>query len=99
MQLFLSRDSPIRGGHDPYNSSKAAVEVATASWRNPFFGGNNNIRLATARAGNPIGYGYWSKDELIPDMVRYLSVGEVILDRNCNALRLWQHLLAPLTDT
>ena len=73
--------------------------MATASWRNPFFGGNNNILLATAQAGNPIGYGYWSKDELIPDMVRYLSVGEVILDRNCNALRPWQHVLAPLTDT
>ena len=96
---FSYREIAPLGGHDPYSSSKAAVEVATASWRNPFFGGNNNILLATAQAGNPIGYGYWSKDELIPEMVRYLSVGEVILDRNCNALRPWQHVLAPLTDT
>lgn len=87
------------GGHDPYSSSKACAEIAVSAFRSSFFSSNtlkNNVAIATARAGNVIGGGDWSKNRLLPDFIRsVLNKNEVIL-RNPNSIRPWQHVLDPL---
>ena len=88
------------GGHDPYSASKAAAELAIASWRKSFCGSaphqTSYLRIATARAGNVIGGGDWAADRIVPDAMRALAVGEVIALRNPEATRPWQHVLEPL---
>ena len=50
------REEDPLGGYDPYSSSKAAAEIAIASWRRSFFDGHP-VRIASVRAGNVIGGG------------------------------------------
>jgi len=82
------------GGHDPYSTSKAATELAAASWRHCF--GGSGLNIATARAGNVIGGGDWAEDRLVPDIVRALTEGRAIEVRNPESVRPWQHVLDPL---
>ena len=93
-------DDPL-GGHDPYSASKAASEIAIASWRSSFAGSgpnqNPNLYIATARAGNVVGGGDWSPDRIIPDAIRALTKGQPIALRNPKATRPWQHVLEPLS--
>jgi CDP-glucose 4,6-dehydratase len=84
------------GGHDPYSASKAGTEIAIASWRRSFFGNDSGVRIASARAGNVIGGGDWSKDRILPDIVRALAQGLPISVRNPQAIRPWQHVLEAL---
>ncbi len=94
---YAYRESDTIGGHDPYSASKAAAELALASWRSSFFNmSGSKVRLASARAGNVIGGGDWSKDRIVPDMVRHLNDETAIPVRNPNAMRPWQHVLEPL---
>lgn len=92
-------DDPL-GGHDPYSASKAAMEVAVASWRDSFFTpakvSEHGVRIATARAGNVIGGGDWSANRLVPDLVRSLVSNQAPTLRNPASLRPWQHVLEPL---
>jgi len=94
------RESDRLGGHDPYSASKAAAELAIASWRASFCGTaphqTPHLRIATARAGNVIGGGDWATDRIVPDAMRALAVGEPIAVRNPAATRPWQHVLEPL---
>jgi CDP-glucose 4,6-dehydratase len=90
------REEDPLGGCDPYSSSKAAAEIAIAAWRRSFFG-QHPVRLASARAGNVIGGGDWARDRIVPDCVRALQQGQVILVRNKTAIRPWQHVLEPLS--
>ena len=83
------------GGHDPYSASKAAAEMATASYAASFFR-DRGVRIATARAGNVIGGGDWSQDRLIPDVWRAAVRGETLVLRNPEATRPWQHVIEPL---
>lgn len=87
-------DDPL-GGRDPYSASKAATELATAAWRDSFFG-RSRVRIATARAGNVIGGGDWAKDRIVPDCMRALAAGRPVPVRNPRATRPWQHVLEPL---
>jgi CDP-glucose 4,6-dehydratase len=80
------------GGHDPYSASKAATEIAVASYRQAFFAPAGRA-LATARGGNVIGGGDWSADRLVPDIVRALAQNEPVALRNPEATRPWQHVL------
>lgn len=89
------RENDRLGGHDPYSSSKACVELMTDSFRKSFLS-DNRMLLATARAGNVIGGGDWAKDRLIPDLVRNASVNMVTPVRNPNSIRPWQHVLEPI---
>jgi CDP-glucose 4,6-dehydratase len=90
-------DDPL-GGHDPYSSSKACVELLISAYRKSYFNGDNNqIALASARAGNVIGGGDWAIDRLIPDMVRAVTECRPVHIRNRNAIRPWQHVLEPLS--
>ena len=92
-------DDPL-GGHDPYSASKAAMEIAVASWRASFFDpakvSEHGVRIATARAGNVIGGGDWSANRLIPDLMRSLAGNARPTLRNAGSLRPWQHVLEPL---
>jgi CDP-glucose 4,6-dehydratase len=95
--LYGYRETDPLGGHDPYSSSKAAAELAIASWRNSFFsGGEVPIGIASARAGNVIGGGDWAEDRIVPDAMRSLLNQKAIPVRNPRSTRPWQHVLEPL---
>jgi CDP-glucose 4,6-dehydratase len=94
--LYGYREEDPLGGFDPYSSSKAAAEIAIASWRRSFFAGHP-VRVASARAGNVVGGGDWARDRIVPDCIRALSRGETIGVRNKTATRPWQHVLEPLS--
>lgn len=94
------REEDRLGGHDPYSASKAAAELAIASWRASFCGSGvhqtPNLAIATARAGNVIGGGDWAENRIVPDAMRSLAAGEAIPVRRPDATRPWQHVLEPL---
>jgi len=90
------RENDTLGGHDPYSASKAATEIAIASYRKSFFSSADSPLIASARAGNVIGGGDWSEDRIIPDLVRAIGAGEKLEIRSPNATRPWQHVLEPL---
>jgi CDP-glucose 4,6-dehydratase len=94
------RENDRLGGHDPYSASKAAAELAIASWRSSFCGRavhqTPNLVIATARAGNVIGGGDWAEERIMPDTIRALASGTQICLRNPAATRPWQHVLEPL---
>lgn len=83
------------GGHDPYSASKAAAELATASYAHSFFS-QSGVAVGTARAGNVIGGGDWSQDRLVPDVWRAAKVGEAVTLRSPDSTRPWQHVLEPV---
>lgn len=94
------RESDRLGGYDPYSASKACAELVISSYRNSFFNNaylsKHGKAIASARAGNVIGGGDWSKDRIIPDLVRALTNDEPVSVRNPHAIRPWQHVLEPL---
>ena len=85
-------------GHDPYSASKASAELVAQSYRNSFPSNlsGDGLRIATARAGNVIGGGDWSRARLVPDCVRSLMDGRPIELRRPDAVRPWQHVFDPL---
>ncbi len=84
------------GGADPYAGSKAAAELAVATYRDAYFSGGRGPAVATARAGNVIGGGDFSDDRLLPDFFRAAEAGQPLLVRHPDAIRPWQHVLDPL---
>jgi CDP-glucose 4,6-dehydratase len=89
-------DEPM-GGHDPYSSSKGCAELVTAAYRKSYFNGAGAPALASARAGNVIGGGDWSKDRLVPDILKAFENNVPVVVRNPKATRPWQHVLEPLS--
>lgn len=96
--LWPYKEIDPMGGYDPYSSSKGCAELVTQAYQRSFFQKNekNLCGVATARAGNVIGGGDWSKDRLIPDMFRALKNKKAIEVRYPLAIRPWQHVLEPL---
>jgi len=90
------RENDELGGRDPYSASKSAAEIIFSSYYDSFFSSEQNIGLASVRAGNVIGGGDWSADRIVPDCIRSLSEKKPIFIRNPNATRPWQHVLEPL---
>jgi len=86
------REDDKLGGHDPYSASKAMAELATESYKKSFFE-NENIGIATARAGNVIGGGDFGKHRLIPDIIRSIENRESLTLRSPDSIRPWQHVL------
>jgi CDP-glucose 4,6-dehydratase len=95
------RENDPMGGYDPYSSSKACSELVTGAYRDSFFkcgnGALHSKSLSSARAGNVIGGGDWSKFRIIPDSIRSLIQGQPIRVRNPHAVRPWQYVLEPLS--
>jgi len=87
------RENDRLGGHDPYSTSKAACELLINSYRKSYFTDSSAPLTASARAGNVIGGGDWSKDRLIPDLVRSVYKTTPLVIRSPNAIRPWQHVL------
>ncbi len=82
-------------GFDPYSNSKSCSELVTDSYSKSFLQ-NQNIRVSTARAGNVIGGGDFSKDRIIPDCVRSLENKKTMVMRNPKSIRPYQFVLEPL---
>ena len=94
------RETERLGGHDPYSSSKACSELITSTYRESYFRSTGSQRaailVASARAGNVIGGGDWTKDQLVPDIMRALINRQPARIRNPYAVRPWQFVLEPL---
>jgi CDP-glucose 4,6-dehydratase len=93
-RAFVETDS--MGGKDPYSASKGCAELVTSSYKHSFL---RDLKkgISTVRAGNVIGGGDWSKDRLIPDILRCFEEGKKLSIRNPDAVRPWQYVLEPLS--
>ncbi len=91
---FLEEDK--LGGEDPYSGSKASAEIIINTYIKSFYN-KTNIGVASARAGNVIGGGDFSKDRLVPDSIKFLISRKKIFLRNPKFNRPWQHVLEPLS--
>lgn len=85
------------GGKDIYSASKAAAEVIFHGYCQSFFNNSGPVSVATARAGNVLGGGDWSRDRIVVDCVTRWSRGETVDIRSPSATRPWQHVLEPLS--
>ncbi len=93
--VYPYREDDALGGRDPYSASKAAAEIVTSAYWNSYFR-DSGTAVASARAGNVIGGGDWSKDRLLPDAVRAWQAGVPLAVRHPEAHRPWQHVLDAL---
>ena len=94
------RETDPMGGYDPYSSSKGCAELVSSAYIRSFFSPSHDKKtkamVSTARAGNVIGGGDWSKDRLVPDIVAAIFKGESVIIRSPHAIRPWQYVLEPL---
>ncbi|MFQ5964831.1 MAG: CDP-glucose 4,6-dehydratase [Candidatus Scalinduaceae bacterium] len=94
------RENDPMGGRDPYSSSKGCAELVTTAYRNSYLSGkdleHHGVTVASVRAGNVIAGGDWSKDRLIPDIMKAFIENQPVIIRNPNYIRPWQHVLEPL---
>lgn len=94
------RENEPMGGHDPYSNSKGCAELVTSAYRDSFFPPDclerHGVALGSARAGNAVGGGDWTSDQLIPDLMRAFLAGRPCLIRNPCAIRPWQFVLEPV---
>jgi CDP-glucose 4,6-dehydratase len=92
-------DEPM-GGRDPYSNSKGCAELVTTAYRESFFPpaaiDRHGVALGSARAGNAIGGGDWTANQLIPDLIRAFLACEPCSIRSPSAIRPWQFVLEPL---
>lgn len=86
-KLYIESD-PL-GGDDPYSASKAMADLMTQSYIKSF----DLQKIAIARAGNVIGGGDFSKDRLVPDLLRGFAENKPVKIRYPQAVRPWQHVL------
>jgi len=84
------------GGFENYSASKASCEILFNSYFHSYFKKLKFVKIVSARAGNVIGGGDWSKDRLIPDIIRGLNANKIIKIRSLSSTRPWQHVLDPL---
>lgn len=98
--VWAYREDDPMGGQDPYSNSKSCAELVTSAYRDSFFSPeefkHHGVALASARAGNVIGGGDWTANQLIPDLMRAFLANQPCLIRNPCATRPWQFVLEPL---
>lgn len=88
------RETDRLGGDDFYSSSKASAELIINSYFKSFLKNKKTkLKIVTARAGNVIGGGDWSKDRLVPDCINSWNLGKKVTIRNPDSTRPWQHVL------
>jgi CDP-glucose 4,6-dehydratase len=94
------REDEAMGGDDPYSNSKGCAELVTTAYQRSYFPAkryaDHKVALGSARAGNAIGGGDWTADQLIPDLIRSFTAGRPCPIRNPAAIRPWQFVLEPL---
>ncbi len=92
-RAFVESDS--LEGKDPYSASKVAAEAVVAAWQQ-IESVSKGPKVISVRAGNVIGGGDFAKNRLIPDLIRGEISRELVLIRNPESTRPWQHVLDPL---
>jgi len=94
------REIDSLGGHDPYSNSKACAELVTSAFRDSYFSDTGpqrmGVTVASARAGNVVGGGDWTSDQLVPDVMRAFLSSQLCLIRSPRSIRPWQFVLEPL---
>ena len=83
-------------GYDPYSNSKSCAELAVHSYKKSFLDATG-MAVSTARAGNVIGGGDYSRDRILPDCIRAAEAGQPVFVRNPHSTRPYEHVLEPLT--
>ncbi len=72
----------------------------TTAYRQSYFprraSADHGVALASARAGNAIGGGDWTADQLVPDLIRAFRDGRPCLIRSPDGIRPWQFVLEPI---
>lgn len=91
------RETDKLGGKDIYSGSKAAAELLYNSYYKSYYDKDHPVKSATARAGNVIGGGDWSRDRIVVDAIKSWASGQPVNLRNPDATRPWQHVLEPLS--
>ena len=101
-KVYKNNDKKIRffekdhlGGDDLYSSSKACADIISSSYFNSFFR-KSNCGVATARAGNCIGGGDWTRFRILTDASEAFLKNKKLKIRNPKSTRPWQHVLEPL---
>ena len=84
------------GGKDPYSASKACAEILINSYISSFLKNLTTIKVSSARSGNVIGGGDYSKERLVPDILTAFNKNKSIIIRNPDHVRPWQHVIEPL---
>ena len=90
--IWPYREVDRLGGHDPYSASKACSEIVTSSFQRSY-ASQKHIKIASARGGNVVGGGDFSKDRIIPDIVKSIKNNETLEIRSPDSVRPWQHVL------
>lgn len=90
------RENEELNGYDPYSNSKSCSELVTDCYRKAFFM-DRDIAISTARAGNVIGGGDFSKGRIISDCVTAANKKQEIIVKNPYSIRPYQHVLEPIT--
>lgn len=89
------REDSRLGGADPYSASKAGSEIAINSYRSSFYDSHARpIPIVSARGGNIVGGGDWSRDRIVPDFIKAWRGDGILEVRNPSATRPWQHVLS-----
>lgn len=89
------RENEPLDGFEPYSNSKSCSELVTHSYKNSFFT-DGRVAISTARAGNVIGGGDFSKNRIIPHCVNAVKNKQKIEVRNPNSIRPYQHVIEVL---
>jgi len=85
------------GGYDPYSASKSCSEILLNSYIHCFFENSNlKNKVSSARSGNVIGGGDYSKNRLLPDIINSINFNKSLYIRNPNHVRPWQHVIEPI---
>ena len=92
---YIETDA-LEGTSDPYSASKVAAEAVICGWKK-IAAVNGGPSIVTLRSGNVIGGGDFSKDRLIPDLIRSFQSGNPVRIRNLESTRPWMHVLDSLT--
>ena len=93
---YSYKETDKMGGYDIYSASKGSAELITSSFRRSYKEDFKDCIISTARAGNVIGGGDWSKDRLVPDIIKSIQSKKTLKIRYPEAVRPWQHVIEPL---
>jgi len=89
------KETDILSGTDPYSASKSCAEIIFSSYCKSLIN-DSKLQIVSIRAGNVIGGGDWSRDRIIPDIIKSLEQNKKFFIRNPKSTRPWQHVLEPL---
>ena len=89
------REEDALGGHDPYRSSAACVELVATAYLGSFFS-KTRTAVATVRTGSVIGGGDWAEGELLPQIVSAITFAKPIVIQGGSVVRPRQHVLEPV---